>query len=313
MKLMFFGIACMAIIFSCKNKPGSSSIAGAEDFPSEMVTFSPIANNPVFKAGAPGAWDQTIRERGYILYEDSVYKLWYTGFTSHADTDTKKLGYATSKDGIHWDRYPGNPVYDNYWTEDVFVFRHNQKYYMYAEGVKDVAHHLESDDGINWKELGSLTIIKVNGDTLQGPYGTPVVWVENDKWYLFYETLDAGIWLATSTDKKVWRNVFDEAVIKPGPEKFDLGAVAANQVFKYKNKYYLHYHANADPMWDSRPAPWSSNVAVSDDLMHWRKYPGNPIIEGDHSSAITVFDGKKIRLYAMHPEVWMYEGEALKD
>ena len=247
MKLLYCIPFCIFVFFSCKNKPESAAVSASKDFPREMVNFKPYENNPIFKAGAPEAWDKTIRERGFILFEDSIYKMWYTGFLSHDDTVQKNLGFATSKDGISWKRYEGNPIFSEKWTEDMFVFRHDGKYYMYAEGFRDVAHHLESSDGIHWKELGDLIIIKTTGDTLPGPYGTPVVWVENDKWYLFYETLDSGIWLATSTDKRTWRNLSDEPVIKPGPEKFDLGAVAANQVIKYNNKYYLHYHANADP------------------------------------------------------------------
>jgi len=38
--------------------------------------------NPVFKGGGPGQWDEQIRERGWILKEDGVYHLWYTGYTA---------------------------------------------------------------------------------------------------------------------------------------------------------------------------------------------------------------------------------------
>jgi hypothetical protein len=51
---------------------------------------------------------------------------------------------------------------------------------------------------------------------------------------------------------------------------------------------------------------WTSNVAMSKDLIHWTKYPGNPIVKGDFSSPITVFDGKQFRLYTMHPSVCLY-------
>ena len=51
---------------------------------------------------------------------------------------------------------------------------------------------------------------------------------------------------------------------------------------------------------------WSSDVAVSKDLVHWKKYPGNPIVGNDKSSPIVVNDGKSYRLYTMHPEVNLY-------
>jgi sucrose-6-phosphate hydrolase SacC (GH32 family) len=175
---------------------------------------------------------------------------------------------------------------------------------MFAEGRNDVAHALLSNDGIRWQEEGDLDIRTMDGKSLAGPYGTPTVWAENGKWYLFYERNDEAIWLAESIDRKTWKNVQDEPVIKPGPEKYDAGAVAANQVVKYDGRYYLYYHASSEPMHSS--TMWTSNVAMSTDLVHWVKYPKNPIVQGDHSSPITVFDGKGYRLYTMHPEVSLY-------
>lgn len=303
-----FPILSLFALFACHNQSAQSGSAD-DDFPAQLTEFTPHDKNPVFSAGAPDAWDRKIRERGFIIFEDTIYKLWYTGFISDDESDTRYLGYATSTDGISWQRHAGNPIFKEKWTEDMFVVRHDDRYYMYAEGVKDVAHYLISKDGIHWEEQGNLVILTTTGDTIPDPYGTPVIWIENNKWHLFYQRNDEGIWLATSNDQKTWKNVQDEPVLKPGPEKFDLGAVAADQVIKYKDRYYLYYHANADPMWTTRPSPWSSNVAVSNDLVHWKKYTGNPITDGDHSSPVTVFDGKRLRLYTMHPDVWLYWGK----
>ena len=297
-------ITAAFFLFSCADKKAADNL-----FPDAMIKFEPYESNPVFTAGDSTAWDRSIRERGFILKDDSLYKLWYTGFTGDVDTAVKHLGYATSKDGIHWERYAGNPIFSEKWTEDMMVWKDADTYYMYAEGTNDVAHYLTSNDGIQWKEQGDLVIIKMNGDTIPGPYGTPVIFVEDGKWHLFYERNDEGIWCATSSDHRTWKNIQDEPVLQPGPEKFDLGAVAADQVVKYEGRYYMFYHATADPGWVSKPSPWSSNVAVSDDLLHWKKYPGNPIVEGDHSSPVVVFDGKQYRLYTMHPDVFLYTNE----
>ena len=54
------------------------------------------------------------------------------------------------------------------------------------------------------------------------------------------------------------------------------------------------------------PVTWTSNVAMSTDLIHWKKYPENPVVKGDFSSAILVFDGEKPSLYTMHPVVCRY-------
>jgi len=291
---------------SCKQKPASKSDANQE-FPKEMVEFTPYKNNPLFSGTNSSTWDQHIRERGYILLEDGIYKMWYTGYVG-GDNDPKSLGYATSNDGINWLRYPKNPIFSQRWTEDMFVMKFEDKYYMYAEGKNDVAHALISADGLSWKDLGDLVILTVKGDTIPGPYGTPSVVIENGKWYLFYERNDLAIWIATSIDKVTWKNIQDEPVLGKGPGSYDSGAVASNQVVKFKGKYFMYYHGSTDSTWNVPGASsiWTSNVAMSTDLIHWIKYPKNPIVEGDHSSPILVPDGKKFRLYTMHNEVWMY-------
>lgn len=281
-----------------RTKPSSEYI-NSEDFPKEMVEFTPYGGNPVFKATGTNTWDKMIRERGYILYEDGLYKMWYTGYNGK-ESESKYLGYATSNDGINWKRYPDNPIFTKKWTEDVFVIKNEDKYYMYAEGVNDVAHLLNSDNGINWQDDGDLVILKTNGDTIPGPYGTINVIIENRKWYMFYERNDEAVWISESNDHKTWKNIQDEPVIKTGPRKFDY-RVASNQVVKYKNRYYMYYHSISE---DS--TLFTSSVAMSKDLIHWVKYPKNPIVEGDHSSPIMVFSENKYRLYTMHPSVCLY-------
>ena len=296
------------ILISCrpKQKPGSD-IRGTEDFPNEMVEFTPYDHNPVFSGTKEETWDKHIRERGFILVENGMYRMWYTGYND-SDNATKYLGYATSPDGISWTRYEKNPVFNQKWTEDMFVFRVEDKYYMYAEGLNDVAHLLISDDGISWQEQGDLKVLTTKGDTIPGPYGTPSILIENRKWHLLYERNDEGVWLAVSDDHMIWTNVQDEPVLKKGPGNYDSGAVACNQVIKFKGKYYMYYHGTSDAGWANQGAVsiWTSNVAMSTDLVTWTKYPGNPVVEGDHSSPIMVYDGNNYRLYTMHNEVWLY-------
>jgi hypothetical protein len=124
-------------------------------------------------------------------------------------------------------------------------------------------------------------------------------------WNLFYERADAGVWLARSTDRKVWTNVQDEPVIGLGPKAYDRGAVALNQVIKIGNYYYAVLHAN-----EKRPfGPyWTTTMARSEDLIHWNKSTADPIIMNNSSSGqlVPLGDGKW-RLYTMHPEVRVYE------
>lgn len=272
---------------------------------STLLNFKAYPGNPVFAGTDTSTWDRHIRERGFILYEDDTYHLWYTGYAG--DDADLHLGYATSPDGIHWTRYAHNPIVGKGWTEDMMVVKHDSTYYMFAEGRNDIAHLLTSADKVHWTQQGSLDIRYVNGSPLSpGPYGTPAAWFEDGSWYLLYERGDLGIWLASSPDLKVWTNVQDEPVLKPGPEPYDFYGVAVNQVVKRGGLYYAYYHATALKDWSE----WSSCVATSTDLIHWTKYAGNPLLRDNKSSPIIVDNGTELRLYTMHPAVALHIGYA---
>lgn len=273
-------------------------------FPREIVAWEPITANPLFQGTGGEAWDANIRERGWILRSgDGTYRLWYTGYNKKR-SNTIFLGHATSPDGIHWTRDPRNPIFKDLWTEDICVVHRDGTYYMFAEGLHDIAHLLTSPDGIHWQEQGPLDVRLVDGAPIPpGPYGTPTVIVVDDVWYLFYERRDRGIWLATSTDRRVWTNVQDKPVIASGPEPYDAMGVALNDVIKFEGAYYGLYHANATPA----PGDWTTCIARSTDLIHWEKYPKNPIVENNSSSGIFVETPDGFVLYTMHPVIRRYQ------
>ncbi|MEO9892972.1 hypothetical protein [Aurantibacter sp.] len=312
MKSLAISLIAILLICSCQQKKiknTENSDASLKDtidkeaipFPEELVKFETYTENPVFKGTGETTWDQNIRERGYILKEDEIYHMWYTGVNS--ENEPLALGYATSTDGISWKRYSDKPIFNDSWTEDMMVIKVDDTYQMFAEGKGDIAHRLSSKNRINWEDHGSLDIRTTNGDPLsEGAYGTPTVWRENNLWYLFYERGDLGIWLATSEDLNIWTNVQDDPVIAMGPENYDQYGVAVNQIIKYKGWYYAYYHSTAFKDWHE----WSTNVAASKDLIHWTKYDENPIMGENKSSGILVPDGDKFRLYTMHDKVELH-------
>jgi hypothetical protein len=279
--------------------------ARADEFPAELTRFEPGPQNPVFTAEGPGHWDVKLRERGWILREGETYHLWYTGYDGTRD-GLKMLGYATSSDGIHWTRDTRNPIYREHWVEDMTVVKEGDTYYMFAEGLDDHAQLLVSPDKIHWTWRGYLDIRTTDGKPIsKGPYGTPTAWFEKGRWFLFYERGDRAIWLAESKDLKVFTNVQDAPVLLPGPGEYDRKFVALNQIIKYQDRYYACYHGSPG---GSRPSVWSSNLATSNDLIHWKKYPGNPLrpLAENKSSNLLINDGKQFRLYTMHDSVWVY-------
>ena len=282
----------------------SVAAAGEPRFPSELVAFGPVSAEPLFAGGGPNAWDRDLRERGWIIREGATWHLWYTG--SNRDRDpVRRLGHATSPDGLTWRRSGPRPLVADRWVEDVCVVPRCGAYFMFAEGERDIAHLLTSNDRICWRACGPLDIRLANGLPLPaGPRGTPAVWFERGVWHLFYERMDDGVWLATSRDLRTFTNVRDEPVLACGPEPYDRHAVAVNQIVQHRGRYYMYYHAS--PIADR--SAWQTCIAASDDLVHWTKYGGNPILPVDpeepkRSSATLVFDGTRHRLYTTHPDV----------
>lgn len=304
----------------------------ADDFPPELVKFKQHGDKPVFTAAGPGTWEVKIRERGWIHLDPTAdgtdaakpkYRMWYTGYDGTRE-GIKRLGYATSADGIAWSRHKDNPLLDQLWVEDVMVVSPVEQaarllpapkqashllyeWHMFAEGRDDQAQLLTSRDGVKWQRAGQLDVRKSNGQPIEpGPYGTPTAWLENGLWHLFYERHDAGVWLATSRDLKVWTNVSDEPLLRPGQGIHDRDLIAMNQIVKHKGRYYTYYHGSAK---GETPSLWSTCIAVSDDLRSWKKYDGNPLLPRDlnRSSGIVIRDGERFRLYTMHSEVWLHD------
>jgi sucrose-6-phosphate hydrolase SacC (GH32 family) len=282
--------------------------AGGADPPRELVAFGPPSAASLFSGGGEDAWDRDLRERGWILRHSGRWHLWYTG--SNPDRDpVRRLGHATSPDGLTWTRSSSRPVVSDRWVEDVCIVRawdrRGEVFHMVAEGEHDVAHLLISRDLESWRPCGPLDIrLAVGGPIPDGPRGTPTLVCHRGRWHLFYERRDDGVWLATSRDGRTFTNVSDEPVLRCGPEACDRHGIAVDQIVAFDGRWYAYYHASPDP--DRRT--WQTCIAASDDLVHWEKWRGNPLfpVDPDHpkrSSATVIHDGERLRLYTTHPDV----------
>ena len=64
--------------------------------------------NPVLDPGPNGTWDDDGVSQPTVLFNGTEYQMWYdAGDGSHS-----RIGYATSADGIVWQKHPNNPVLD---------------------------------------------------------------------------------------------------------------------------------------------------------------------------------------------------------
>ena len=76
------------------------------------TTDKPFAeSDPVFQPNSKkGAWDSAWVHQPRVFQTADGWMMIYRG-TSDRNGSIMKLGLATSQDGIHWERYAGNPIF----------------------------------------------------------------------------------------------------------------------------------------------------------------------------------------------------------
>jgi uncharacterized repeat protein (TIGR01451 family) len=115
--------------------------------------------NPVLDVGSPGEWDDAQLEVAHVIQESPIlYKMWYSAWPGCA------IGYATSTDGIAWDKHAGNPVlmpggdaWNNSCTIHPYVLFEGGTHKMWLltignDGSGDTPYiaYATSSDGITW-------------------------------------------------------------------------------------------------------------------------------------------------------------------
>jgi predicted GH43/DUF377 family glycosyl hydrolase len=72
------------------------------------ITWTPnTLNNPVLKPGSSGRWDDGNLVGKHVMLIDTVYHIWYTG-TRPSEAWPWQIGWATSSDGFHWNKFNDN-------------------------------------------------------------------------------------------------------------------------------------------------------------------------------------------------------------
>jgi predicted GH43/DUF377 family glycosyl hydrolase len=130
--------------------------------------------------------------------EEQIFKMWYSGGEQY---EPDAIGYATSKDGLHWKKYRKNPVFvynqSNEWEQHKVtacqVIKRDHDYLMFYIGFKSLEYAqigmARSKDGIsNWERYKGNPIIKPGkGWDVTAVYKPYVVPDEkNNRWLLYY-------------------------------------------------------------------------------------------------------------------------------
>jgi predicted GH43/DUF377 family glycosyl hydrolase len=69
-----------------------------------------VESDPVFQPGDKGTWDSAWVHQPRVFQTPEGWAMIYRG-TSNNRGSNMQLGLATSSDGIHWERFAGNPIF----------------------------------------------------------------------------------------------------------------------------------------------------------------------------------------------------------
>jgi len=236
--------------------------------------------NPVFPS-APGTWMESQAANPDLLLRGETYFMYFRGQYQGHD----RIGVATISrdkfDGVTWEIRP-EPVIDvgpeGSWDEthvlDPAAILVSGKTYLYYTAVSPKADRAVclaiAEDGVNFVKYDH------NPVTIGG---APEVVIRDGVFYLYYwkkkpSGVGYQIHCARSPDGLAFEEYGSEPVLPVGPdETWDSHTVETPRIFMEGGVYYMLY-CGSDRYNDY---PWNAGLAVSADLLSWKKYDGNPI------------------------------------
>ncbi len=151
-------------------------------------------DNPVIGKG-PELYDLSGVSVPSVIKTGDVFEMWYSAMPAVDNMwDSIAVGYAVSLDGIHWIKYPGNPVYDNFyppfnpendssssWAPEVVFVPDSNSYFMFYDGASGIQlatsprNVLYSDD-CNITVSGNVTIQEGESVNLHATGGDYYLW-----------------------------------------------------------------------------------------------------------------------------------------
>ena len=204
--------------------------AGVVSAQTEWVDYP---GNPVLGPGDPGQWDENGRAPTTVLFDGSVYHMWFQGITSSGYSE---IGHATSPDGLPpWTMDPANPVLTRgapgAWDDDnlssAAVIYEGGEFKMWYSGWHngyERGGYATSPDGSVWtKHPGYVLDVGVPGawDELVVRPGTVIHEGATYKmWYNGYSSAPGNpgrIGYAESPDGISWTKYEDNPVLDSGP------------------------------------------------------------------------------------------------
>ena len=285
----------------------------------EPQAWTRDSTTPCIALGPEGAFDDMHLFAPCVSLEDGEYRLYYSGSRGDVRGRVFRLGLATSRDGVAFERSDTSPLFEvgdgshSVLTPSLLrgpegrVARDDQDLRLWYASTdfphlsgRHTLHQTSSSDGLHWGPPSPAQ--------LEAAYAPSVLYLE-DEYRLWYIDVTADPWCvrhARSRDGRAW-------------DVDDLPVLVLDQAWEHQRLFYptvlaveggfvLYYgsYQSADPQ------KTALGVAVSRDGLAWRKSPNNPVFgpeashdwESHYTTSQTVMrlpDGSWRMWYATRP------------
>lgn len=125
---------------------------------------------PVLMPDPGSAWERGGLYKSWLMEADELYYLFYNAKNVTEGAWVEQTGFATSRDLVRWERFPGNPVlpagapgsFDERFASDPVVLRHGGEWLLFYFGLSRDGHAREglarSKDLRSWEKCGEVIL-----------------------------------------------------------------------------------------------------------------------------------------------------------
>ena len=226
---------------------------------SDGITWTKYSGNPVLTKGS--GWEGEYVSVPSVLYDGTTFKMWYTGMGTNTDMQT---GYATSTNGINWQKYAGNPVlpvgssssdWDHHYAKINSVYYDGLTYKAWYTGLTQFGSgnapyqigYATSTNGFSWAKHPTNPIISSPPKWYHGK-SSMVVLLENDQYYGWHSFSDGtvrNVNFTTSNDGINWTDYPYNPIIPSGSSgSWDKNYIIYTDIIFKDKQYYMYYRGN---------------------------------------------------------------------